>query len=150
MRYNQIKNVNYLKERRRELRNNLTPAEAALWRELKGSALGGRKFRRQHSIENYIVDFYCPQEKLVIELDGEVHNDPMQAEYDTARSERLKLLGNKILRFENNIMFNDMEGVLRTIQENFDSESTTLSPPKNRRGTHYLTNKSKPIFMYSV
>ena len=128
MRYNQIKNVVYLKDRRKDLRNNLTPAVAALWRELKGSALGGRKFRRQHSIENYIVDFYCPDEKLIVELDGEIHNDPMQAEYDTVRDKRLKQLGNKILRFENNLMFNDMEGVLRTIQEKFNNEPTTHIP----------------------
>ena len=124
MRYDQVHNVTYLKDRRKELRNNLTPAEAALWRELKNKGLGHRKFRRQHSIENYIVDFYCPQEKLIIELDGEVHNDRMQAEYDQVRDDRLKQLGNKILRFENHQMFNDMEGVLRVIQQNFDNEPT--------------------------
>ncbi|MFI5384261.1 MAG: endonuclease domain-containing protein [Methanosarcina thermophila] len=73
MRQNQIKNISYLKARRKELRENLTPAEAALWNVLKSSQFKNRKFRRQHSIGKYIVDFYCPAEKLIIELDGAVH-----------------------------------------------------------------------------
>src|SRR5579872_4184975 len=97
MRKNQVNNVTYLKDRRKALRNNLTPAEATLWKMLKGSALN-RKFRRQHSIENYIVDFYCPEEKLIIELDGQVHNDPIQSFYDMERRERLEELGNRMLR----------------------------------------------------
>jgi very-short-patch-repair endonuclease len=59
------------KEYRRRLRNNLTPAEATLWLALKNKQLAGRRFKRQVSINHYIVDFYCPSEKLVIELDGE-------------------------------------------------------------------------------
>ena len=119
MRENQIKNIGYLKDRRRELRNNLTPAEATLWNELKSGKLADRKFRRQHSIANYIVDFYCPAEKLIVELDGEVHNDAMQSVRDFERDERLKALGNRIIRFENKQMFKDMEGVLRVIADNF-------------------------------
>ncbi|MEW7289257.1 endonuclease domain-containing protein [Aquimarina sp. 2304DJ70-9] len=62
-----------LKNHRKELRKNLTPAEAFLWKYLQNRKLEGRKFRRQHSIKNYIVDFYCAKEKLIIELDGEPH-----------------------------------------------------------------------------
>ena len=119
MRENQIKNIGYLKDRRRELRNNLTPAEATLWNELKSGKLADRKFRRQHSIANYIVDFYCPAENLIVELDGEVHNDAMRSVRDFERDERLKALGNRIIRFENKQMFKDMEGVLRVIADNF-------------------------------
>jgi len=119
MRENQIKNVSYLKDRRKELRNNLTPAEATLWNELKCGKLADRKFRRQHSIANYIVDFYCPSEKLIVELDGEVHNDAMQSANDFERDERLRALGNRIVRFENKLVFKDMEGVLRGIADNF-------------------------------
>ncbi len=119
VRDNQINNVSYLKGRRKGLRNNLTPAEAMLWNELKGGKLAGRKFRRQHSIANYIVDFYCPVEKLIVELDGEVHNDAMQSAHDFERDERLRSLGNRIVRFENKIVFKDMEGVLMVIVENF-------------------------------
>ncbi|MBN8672182.1 MAG: endonuclease domain-containing protein [Chitinophagales bacterium] len=115
MRKGQIKNVGYLKERRRELRSNLTPAEAAMWKILQNSKLDGHKFRRQHSIENYIVDFYCPAAKLVIELDGEVHNNPIANQNDYERDEQLKYLGYKVLRFENKLVFEHTEFVLDTI-----------------------------------
>ena len=119
MRENQLNNVNYLKGRRKELRNNLTPAEATLWNELRAGKLADRKFRRQHSIANYIVDFYCPAEKLIVELDGAVHNDAMQSAHDFERDEQLRALGNRIVRFENKLVFKDMGGVLRTIVDNF-------------------------------
>jgi very-short-patch-repair endonuclease len=105
MRKGQLKNLSYLKDRRRELRNNLTPAEAALWRLLQDSKLNGAKFRRQHSIENYIVDFCCPAAKLVIELDGAVHDNADAPEYDYARDEKLKSLGYTVVRFENKYVF---------------------------------------------
>ena len=68
-----IHNRKYLKEIRRILRKNLTPAEALLWKALQKSQLDGKKFRRQHSVGNYILDFYCPAEKIAIELDGMPH-----------------------------------------------------------------------------
>src|SRR5436190_11988857 len=68
-----IHNLPPLKEYRDDLRKNLTPAEAAFWNLVKNSRLDGRKFRRQHSIGSYILDFYCPSEKLAIELDGAGH-----------------------------------------------------------------------------
>ncbi len=119
MRQNQIHNVNYLTYRRRSLRNNLTPAEAKLWSILKNSGFHDKKFRRQHSIENYIVDFYCPTEKIIIELDGQVHFEPAQMQYDMERDKRLTELGNTILRFENKLIFKDLEGVLQQIKNNF-------------------------------
>ena len=119
MRQNQVNNVDYLKDRRRSLRNNLTPAEAKLWSVLKNSGLKNRKFRRQHSIENYIADFYCAAEKIIIELDGQPHFNTGQAYYDAERDKRLGELGNKILRFENKLVFIDLEGVLREIESNF-------------------------------
>jgi len=75
------------------LRGNMTPAEARLWNALKKRKLGGRKFRRQHSIGPYIVDFYCPREKLPIELDGAVHNDLLRASYDAKRQDYIASLG---------------------------------------------------------
>lgn len=69
----QIHNRKVLKQKRKKLRNNLTPGEASLWKFLQKSQLEGRKFRRQHSVGNYILDFYCPGEKINIELDGEYH-----------------------------------------------------------------------------
>jgi len=119
MRQNQIHSVDYLKDRRKELRNNLTTAEATLWNALKGSAIKNRKFRRQHSIGNYIVDFYCPSEKLIVELDGGVHSDPMKSQYDNERDAWLQNIGYKIIRFENKLVFNDLPGVLFLIESKF-------------------------------
>ncbi len=106
-------------DRRKELRSNLTPAEAALWQMLKNSQLLGRKFRRQHGISCYIVDFCCREERLIIELDGEVHNDPLRAEYDSIRDAQLRALNYKVLHFENKHVFRHPEGVLQIIISSF-------------------------------
>jgi very-short-patch-repair endonuclease len=71
---------------RRDLRSRLTPAEAYLWNHLKGRKLKGRRFNRQHGIGPYTVDFYCASEKLIIELDGEVHNTSKAEENDARRT----------------------------------------------------------------
>lgn len=120
-------NHKYLKETRKELRNNATSAEAFLWKYLSKSKLRGRKFRRQQSIENFVVDFYCPFEKLIIELDGEYHNRPEAMEKDLKRDKRLEKLGFTVLRFENKLVFDDLDGVLKTISANF--KTTKSSPP---------------------
>jgi very-short-patch-repair endonuclease len=122
MRTERVHNVNYLKDRRKDLRNSLTPAEAALWAMLKNGKLQGRKFRRQHSIGNYIVDFYCPSEKLIIELDGEVHNDAMQAQYDAERTDHLLTLGLRVIRYENKLIFSHPIDVTNDIASHFKSE----------------------------
>lgn len=119
MRRNQMHSLPQLNERRNNLRKSLTPAEAALWSMLVNKQLRGRKFRRQHSIERFIVDFYCAAEQLIIELDGEVHRDPMQAEYDRWRTERLKALGYTVIRFENKMVFEQSECVLEAIANCF-------------------------------
>ncbi len=121
MRQKQVMNVNYLSDKRRELRNNMTSAEAALWKELKGGKLGNKKFRRQHSIGNYIVDFCCPAEKLIIELDGQVHLDAQNSIKDIERDAELKSLGFTVLRFENRVVFLDIVGVLGVIASHFKS-----------------------------
>ncbi len=96
-----IHNEERLKVVRRALHNNATSAEGTLWRYLKRSQLRGRKFRRQHSIGPYVIDFYCPAEKLAVELDGETHNDPGRREYDAEREVYLRDQGIRIVRFEN-------------------------------------------------
>ena len=110
-----IHNHKYLEERRKELRKKLTPAEATLWKSLQKKQLKGRKFRRQHSIQNFIVDFYCPSEKLVIELDGAVHLDFAQQNYDFERARILEELGFKVIRFENKLIFESLPEVLEEI-----------------------------------
>jgi len=114
-----IHSLSALKEKRTTLRKNLTPAEANLWKALKNSQLNNRKFIRQHSIEHYIADFYCPSEKLIIELDGQGHFTPEAAEYDGQRTKRLNELGFTIVRFENKLVFQDMPGVLDQIASHF-------------------------------
>ena len=108
-----------LKTLRKCLRKNLTPAEAKLWKYLQNKQLDGRKFRRQHSINNYILDFYCPSEKLAIELDGEVHNIETQAEYDNERDLFLFNCGIKVLRFENKLVFENTEYLIDCIKKEF-------------------------------
>ncbi len=119
MPYRKIHNKTELKPLRKALRNNSTSAEATLWNYLKSRQLDGRKFRRQHSIGNYIVDFYCPEEKLVIELDGENHFWEEGIAYDTNRTHYLQKLGFKIIRFENKWGFNDINFVLLKIKRQF-------------------------------
>ena len=107
----------YLKNIRKELRNNLTPPEARLWTELKDKKRLGFKFRRQHSIDNYIVDFYSPKANLIIEVDGKTHLEPTISENDSKRDEHLKELGFKIVRFDNQDILNQLEYVIHEIDE---------------------------------
>jgi len=116
---NQIFNKRSLKGFRKQLRKNLTPAEAVLWRCLKGKKLDGRKFRRQHSIGKYIADFYCPSENLGVELDGKDHFTIEGSEYDLKRDEYMNSLGINVLRFENRDVYYSLEAVLEEIKVNF-------------------------------
>ncbi|MBA4371562.1 MAG: cytosine methyltransferase [Thermodesulfovibrio sp.] len=114
-----IHNIPNLKNNRKTLRNNLTPAEAKLWPLLKDSRLDGRKFRRQHSVGPYVLDFYCPSEKLCIELDGAAHFTHAGSEYDEARTAYLQAHNIRVIRFENADIFKNTEGVLQVIRRNF-------------------------------
>jgi very-short-patch-repair endonuclease len=104
-----------LKPTRRALRTHGTPAEAALWTHLKERKLRGRKFRRQHSVGPYVLDFYCPAERLAVELDGAVHDDPARRDYDAERERRLAAEHVRVVRFENRAVFENLEGVLAAI-----------------------------------
>jgi very-short-patch-repair endonuclease len=116
---NKIHNLEYLNDYRKKLRNNLTSAEATLWKSLQKKQLMGRKFRRQHSINNFIVDFYCASENLIIELDGAVHLDFAQENYDYERTLKLEKFGFKVVRFENKEVFENLEVVLEAISNCF-------------------------------
>ena len=116
---NKIFNKKYLKGFRKDLRNHLTPAEAILWKALKNKQLAGRKFRRQHSIGKYITDFYCPAERLAVELDGAEHFTPSGMAYDEERDNYIRGIGIKILWFENKEIYNNLEAVLEEIKHNF-------------------------------
>ena len=121
-----IMNLPELKTFRKRLRRNLTPAEAALWKMLQGKKLEGRKFRRQHSVDKYILDFYCPSENLAVELDGEGHVNYSAEEYDMERTLFLNTFGIRVLRFENRSVFEEPEGVLEMIRREFGKE-----PPRS-------------------
>jgi len=120
---NRIHNRISLKKFRKDLRNNLTPAEARLWSFLQNSQLEGRKFRRQHSVGNYILDFYCPSEKLAIELDGQGHLQPSVVAYDEYRTHYLETLGIRVIRFWNREIFSHPEHVLDQIKANFQQKT---------------------------
>ena len=105
------------KEQRRQLRTHGTSAEARLWLMLKNRQLDGMRFRRQFSIGPYILDFYCPEIRLCIELDGEHHFYQEGCEHDEQRTEYLmRFHGIRVLRFENQDVFKYSEGVLSEIR----------------------------------
>ena len=101
----------------RHLRKNETPAEALLWEQLKGKKLAGLKFRRQHPIGRYILDFYCHAKKLVIEIDGGYHLEKLQQWQDKDRTNYLEKLGLKVIRFTNEEVIFETEKVLMTIKK---------------------------------
>ena len=106
-----------LKSFRSSLRNRSTSAEAALWDILKSKKLEGIKFRRQYSIGSYIVDFCCPSEKLIIELDGDPHGEYHKIQKDENRDKYLESLGFTVLRFENRFVFQEPEYVKNEIRK---------------------------------
>ena len=102
---------------RKELRNHSTSAEATLWKMLKGKQIAGLKFRCQHSVGPYILDFYCPSLRLGIELDGNVHDDVIVQEHDWEREKYLKeIVGIHVLRFENEEVTSNTEAVIEVIR----------------------------------
>jgi very-short-patch-repair endonuclease len=104
---------------RRQLRTESTPAEIALWALIKGRRLAGRRFRRQHSIGSYVLDFYCPSERLAIELDGAAHFTASGREQDLARDAWLQERGIRVLRFENRTVIQQPATVLLAIASRF-------------------------------
>ena len=117
-------NRNELKPVRSKLRIRGTSAEAAFWNLIKSKKLDGRKFRRQYSIGSYIVDFCCPSEKPIIELDGDPHGQYHNIKKDEVRDKYLESLGFTVLRFENRFVFQDPDYVLKEIKGKFnDSKS---------------------------
>lgn len=102
----------------RELRNNSTMSEIVLWNYLKGKQMSGFDFHRQKPINNYILDFFCNELMLGIELDGYSHNLEEVFEKDQKKEKRLNELGISVLRFDDEVVLNDIDNVLRSI-ENF-------------------------------
>ena len=115
-------------ERCRELRHNPTQAEIVLWDLLRNRRLEGYKFRRQHPVSRLILDFYCEDLHLAIEVDGGVHLEPDQEEYDLFRTQMLNQLGIRVLQFWNNDVIRNPEKVLEVIREALLSRDSFRTP----------------------
>lgn len=116
-----------LKNLQKALRKHQTDAESRLWRLLRSRRLQEFKFRRQHILQGYIVDFVCLKKKLIIELDGDQH--ATQKAYDDIRTQKLQKDGFKVLRFWNNEVLNNLEGVWEVIDMSLN-KNDTLHPPQ--------------------
>ena len=136
-----IHNNKNQKLRRKNLRNNMTKAEIILWSRLKGKQLK-YKFRRQHGIGKYIVDFYCPELKLIIEVDGDIHGFYDQIKKDKERQDFLESLGFIVYRYTNIDIMNNLNGVLEDLISKIESNplsSTTPSPSLSKEGNNTAT-----------
>ena len=100
-----------------DLRHNETNAEKKLWQLIRNRQINGRKFRRQHAIANYVLDFYCHECKLAIELDGSIHDLKENKQYDAARTNVLNELQITVLRFRNEEVMKEVESVLKRIAD---------------------------------
>ena len=111
-----IFNIKQNRHFRSELRNNLTEPEKILWQRIRSKQLG-TKFRRQHGIGDYIVDFYCPEKRLVIELDGDSHYNTDTQEHDRKRDDFMRSLGLQVIRFTNQDIMKNLDAVLEVIHQ---------------------------------
>jgi very-short-patch-repair endonuclease len=107
------------------LRRSMTKAEAVLWKKLRDRKLFNAKFRRQHPINIFIVDYYCHEYRLVIEVDGYIHNDEIALQYDLGRTEILNKFGLKVIRFTNDQILYSLDSVIEKIQREI-TERTPL------------------------
>jgi len=112
------------KEKRRKLRKDQTFCEKIMWTYLRDRKTLGYKFRRQYSVDHYVINFYCPELKLAIELDGSIHDEPDQIEYDKHRQDYLEKFGITFLRITNdelmsnsNIAFKKIEKEINIVEE---------------------------------
>jgi len=124
------------KGRRKELRNAGTAAEVVLWTKLQKRQVLGKKFRRQQSVGPYIVDFFCPECGLIVELDGAPHFGFFSDQYDAERTRYFEGLGLMVIRFENKYVHRGIEGVLEQIREAIRNRS---------RGTGRFPEKMVPL-----
>ncbi len=109
-----------LKQRARNLRDNMTEAERRLWLRIKGNQMGSFKFYRQKVIGGYVADFYCHRAKLAIEVDGADHRTHHGIEQDGLRDQYMKSLGITVLRFTNDEVLGSIDGVIRIIRERLE------------------------------
>ena len=111
----QLYNKNSEKEKRRKLRQDIVKAEKIIWDKIRNRQIEDCKFRRQYSVDKYVIDFYSPILKLAIEIDGESHFQDGVAEYDRKRQSYIEYLGITFLRFTNNDVYDNLDAVLESI-----------------------------------
>jgi len=123
---NHAENITYgaypeIIKRAKELRSRMTIAEHLMWNKLRNRQCGGYKFRRQHPIERFIADFYCHEVRVVVELDGAIHNSIESREYDVNRTAEFEKWEITVIRFSNEQVCDNIENVLKTIKGFCDS-----------------------------
>ena len=111
----QLYNKNSEKEKRRKLRQDIVKAEKIIWDKIRNRQIEDCKFRRQYSVDKFVIDFYSPILKLAIEIDGESHFKDGMAEYDRERQNYIESLGIRFIRFTNNDVYENLDGVLESI-----------------------------------
>ncbi|MEM6714807.1 MAG: endonuclease domain-containing protein [Cyanobacteria bacterium P01_C01_bin.147] len=104
-------------EKRRRLRQNATPAEQLVWQRLRDRQVENCKFRRQYSVDAFVLDFYCPELRLAIEIDGDSHNSEEAVAYDLARQRTIEALGIQFLRFTNREVSGQLDVVIEQIAQ---------------------------------
>jgi len=138
-----------LKQPAGQLRKNMTDAERQLWAKIRMKQLKGHQFYRQKPIGGYIVDFFCPGAKLVIEVDGSQHFTDEKAEYDRIRDEYLSSLGLRVLRFSNSDVMAHIEGVVKRIEETatspFTKEGNIIASPFGKGRMRGISTGTKGV-----
>ncbi|MEM1279061.1 MAG: endonuclease domain-containing protein [Cyanobacteria bacterium P01_H01_bin.152] len=104
-------------EKRRRLRQNATPAEQLVWQRLRDRQVENCKFRRQYSVDAFVLDFYCPELRLAIEIDGDSHISEEAVAYDLARQRTIEALGIQFLRFTNREVYGQLDTVIEQIAQ---------------------------------
>ena len=115
--------------RRKAFRRSLSKAEAVMWIYLSRRQMNGLKFRRQYGVDQYVIDFYCPKIKLAIEIDGDSHYYSAAQKYDTERQKYIESYGIHFLRFTNNEIYDNLDGVLQMIYEHTMKYKIKSTPP---------------------
>ena len=110
-----VYNKNAEKDKRRKLRQDIVKAEKIIWDKIRNRQIEDCKFRRQYSVDKFVIDFYNPILKLAIEIDGESHFQEDAVEYDRERQIYIESLGIKFIRFTNNDVYENLDGVLESI-----------------------------------
>ena len=116
------------KEKRRSLRNNMPPAEKIVWEKLRNRQIEGCKFRRQYSIDRFVIDFYAPELKLAIEIDGDSHFQDGAQVYDYERQSFLESSGTRFLSFTNQQVYENLAGVITSIAQTV-CQLRNITPP---------------------